>query len=106
MYQIVLCTCPSKEIAQNIAVSIVEEQLAACVNIIANIQSVYRWNGEVNIDNEVQLVIKTSSALFKKLSTKIELLHPYEVPEIISLDLTQGNQAYLDWLKDSLVNYD
>jgi len=102
MYQIVLCSCPNDDVANTIAQQLVNEKLAACVNLLPGITSVYAWQGKIEKDTETLLVIKTENCLFDKLSKRILSLHPYEVPEIVALDIQQGNKAYLDWITSSL----
>ncbi|MDO6425791.1 divalent-cation tolerance protein CutA [Thalassotalea sp. 1_MG-2023] len=106
MYQIVLCTCPSNEVANEIAESLVKQSIAACVNIISNVSSVYLWQGNIEKDVEVQLIIKSKAAIFKQLADTIIKLHPYDVPEIIALDINKGNQDYLTWLDESIHTHD
>jgi periplasmic divalent cation tolerance protein len=98
----VLSTCPNKEVADNIAQHLVTERLAACVNIIPNLTSVYIWQDELQCDQEVQLLIKTDSALFTQLNTRINELHPYDVVEVIALNIQQGDSHYLNWITESL----
>ncbi len=102
MFQLVLSTCPNKEVADNIAQHLVTERLAACVNIIPNVTSVYIWQDELQCDQEVQLFIKTDSALFTKLNTRINELHPYDVVEVIALNIQQGDTHYLNWIAELL----
>lgn len=102
MHQVVITNCPNNEVAQRIAKKLVTEKLAACVNIVPNITSVYEWQGELQQDNEVMLIIKTKSSLFTQLKQKIEQLHPYDVAEIIALDIQQGNELYLNWISDTV----
>ncbi|WP_057830439.1 divalent-cation tolerance protein CutA [Colwellia sp. TT2012] len=102
MYQLVLTTCPNETVAQNIAQQLVTEKLAACVNIIPNITSVYYWQGELQCDNEVQLLIKTDENTFAALNERINQLHPYDVVEIIALNIQQGDKHYLNWISNSL----
>jgi len=102
MYQLVLTTCPNEEVAKNIALQLVTEKLAACVNIVPNITSIYCWQNEVHCDNEIQLLIKTSDAQFSDLSKEINRLHPYDVVEIIALNIQQGDKQYLNWISNSL----
>ena len=102
MYQVTLCTCPTKAIAQNIAQHLVTENLAACVNILPDITSVYRWQGNVVSETEVQLLIKSTSALFDLLKCRIKQLHPYDTPEVIALNIQQGDNQYLNWINESL----
>ncbi|NMP31769.1 divalent-cation tolerance protein CutA [Thalassotalea sp. M1531] len=102
MFQVVLCTCPNKILAEEIAKVLVSEQLAACVNIMPGVTSIYQWQGKIEQDEEVMLLIKTSANLFGKLSNKIKQLHSYDVPEIVALDIQQGDEGYLDWITGSL----
>ncbi len=102
MYQVVLSTCPNTEVAKQIAKTLVSEKLAACVNILPKVTSIYQWQGKLVQDTEVQLVIKSRQELFTAISERITQLHPYEVAEIIALDINQGNPAYLQWIDESL----
>lgn len=102
MYQIVLCTCPSMDIAKQLATHLVTEKLAACVNIMPQVTSIYQWQGEIQQDSEFQLIIKTTANNFNALSDAISQLHPYDVPEIIAVDIVNGNQPYLNWISESL----
>jgi periplasmic divalent cation tolerance protein len=102
MYQLVLTTCPNEQVATNIAKHLVREKLAACVNIVPNITSIYSWEDKVHCDTEVQLLIKTSKSKFSKLSDKVNELHPYNVVEIIALNIQQGDNDYLNWISNSL----
>jgi len=102
VYQLVLSTCPNKDVAEKIACEIVTDKLAACVNILPEIKSIYSWQGKIEHSNEVQLIIKTKAALFQTLSERIIQLHPYDVPEIIALDIVQGNHPYLQWIDESI----
>lgn len=102
MFQLVLSTCPNTEVAQNIAQHLVTEKLAACVNIIPNVTSVYIWQAELQCDHEVQLLIKTDSTNFELLNARINELHPYDVVEVISLNIQQGDTHYLNWITESL----
>lgn len=94
---VVLCTCPPDQ-APNIAGALVAEQLAACVNTISSVVSTYRWQGEVQTDDEALLIIKSTTAAFSRLSERLIDLHPYDVPEIIRLDIADGHPRYLNWL--------
>ena len=102
MYQLVLTTCPDETVAKDIAKHLVTEKLAACVNIIANITSVYTWQEQLQCDSEVQLVIKTQATSFTKLNERINQLHPYDVVEVIALNIQQGDKQYLNWISNSL----
>jgi periplasmic divalent cation tolerance protein len=102
--QIVLAiiTTPSNEVARQIAFALVEQKLAACVNILPKITSIYSWEGELHEDGEVMLFCKTRAALFSDyLVPAVQKMHPYEVPEIIALPVSQGLPAYLDWVMAS-----
>ena len=101
-FQIVLSTCTDREQAERIANRLVEQQLAACVNILPSAQSIYRWQGNVESAGEVLMVIKTSAALTPEVQSTIAGLHSYEVPELLVLPVSGGSEAYLAWLKASL----
>jgi len=96
---LILCTCPNADSAGRIARVLVEERLAACVNRVPGLTSVYRWQGEIHEDNEVLLLIKTRRELFELLRARIIELHPYDVPEVIALEITAGHAPYLEWLR-------
>ena len=95
---LVLCTCPDGESARRIAGVLVEERLAACVNCLPGLTSVYRWKGEVHQDQETLLLIKTRRERFEAMRGRLVELHPYDVPEVIALDVTHGHRPYLEWL--------
>jgi periplasmic divalent cation tolerance protein len=95
---IAFCTCPDAAVADRIARTLVEERLAACVNRLPGVESTYRWNGEVSVDEEVLLVIKTSRSRYASLEARIVALHPYEVPEVVAIPIGEGHAAYLAWI--------
>lgn len=95
---VLLVTVPGKEDAVRIAKTIVQEKLAACVNIVPEVRSIYFWKGEVCDDPESLMIIKTRAELFEKLRDRIRELHTYEVPEIIGIRLSAGNDAYISWI--------
>ena len=97
---VVLITAPSEEEAAKIAKVLVEERLAACANIVKHIRSVYRWEGKIEDDPEVLMVVKTREALFGALEKRVRELHSYSVPEVIALPIVQGSEAYLKWLEE------
>ncbi len=97
-----LCTVPDMQVAERIADTLVGEQLAACVNIVPGITSVYRWQGKVERDAELLLVIKTTSTTWPDVEQRIGALHPYELPEIIAVPIQTGQADYLQWINDSL----
>jgi periplasmic divalent cation tolerance protein len=101
-FQIVLSTCADREQAERIAHRLVEEHLAACVNILPGVQSVYRWEGKVESAAEVLMVIKTSTDLVPGVELTIAGLHSYKVPEFLVLPVFGGSHAYLAWLRDNL----
>jgi periplasmic divalent cation tolerance protein len=100
--RIVLCTAGSEDEARNIARHLVERQLAACVNLVPQIESVYRWQGKVESSQEWLLVIKSTAERFPAMRDAIRELHSYELPECISLIIEDGSAEYLDWLASSL----
>lgn len=95
---VVFCTCPDEASAERIATALVEERLAACVNRIPGIASTYRWQGKVCRDSEHLLVIKTTRERFDALRERIVALHPYELPEVIAVDIALGSAPYLEWI--------
>lgn len=99
---VLMISVPDIEVGRQIAHALVEEHLAACVNILPPMQAVYRWKGQVKSEQEHMLVIKTRRVLFEPaLRNRIEELHPYQIPEIVALPITAGSRAYLNWLLDS-----
>jgi periplasmic divalent cation tolerance protein len=92
------CTCPDAEVADRIAAALVEERLAACVNQLSGITTTYRWKGTVHRDAEVLLLIKTTRERFDALRDRIVFLHPYELPEVIAVDIALGLPPYLQWI--------
>ena len=97
-YVIVFVTVPTGDDGRAIAQALVREKLAACVNILPGIRSIYTWEGEVCEDEEVLLIIKTRADLFKTLSNFVQEIHPYDVPEVIAVPLAVGAEAYLNWI--------
>jgi periplasmic divalent cation tolerance protein len=101
---VVLSTCASPEEAERIARGLLEKRLAACVNVLAGVRSLYRWKGAVEDDPEVLLVIKSNRALFAQLRVELEKLHSYEVPEILALPVVDGSESYLGWMDRELAS--
>jgi periplasmic divalent cation tolerance protein len=99
---IVLCTVPDAATGESLARALVEARLAACVNILPGLTSIYRWKGEVHQDNELLLIAKTRRDRFEALSVMLSGLHPYELPEIIAVPITNGLPAYLSWIDHTL----
>ena len=99
---LVLVTAPSTDVAASIARAVVEERLAACGNVLPGVRSIYRWEGRVQDEPEVLLLLKTQRSSFPKLRDRILALHPYEVPEVVALPIEAGSDAYLDWIARSM----
>ena len=99
---LVITNCPDEEVANRIALALVEEQLAACVNLLPRVQSIYRWQGAVESASEIPLLCKSTVAAYPALQARIAELHPYEVPEIIATPVVDGVAAYLDWMEREL----
>ena len=99
---VVLTTCDSEQQAKKMARHLVEQRVAACVNILPQAQSVYRWKDKIEDSAEWLLVIKSRRDLFAALRVEIEKLHTYEVPEILALQIVDGSAAYLGWLDGQL----
>jgi periplasmic divalent cation tolerance protein len=97
---VVYVTCPEDR-AGSLGGALVERRLAACVNIVPTVRSLYTWKGEVCDDAESLLVIKTRATLFERLRETVVELHPYDVPEVIALPITAGHPAYLRWVEES-----
>lgn len=97
---IVLVTCGSEEEALKIARSLVEGRLAACVNLVSPVRSIYRWEGKICDEREWLLIIKTEQGRFEELEKEVKSLHSYSVPEIICLPIATGASSYLDWLEE------
>lgn len=97
-YFVVLCSCPDEATAGRLARTLVDERLAGCISRLPGVTSTYRWEGRVQEDPEVLLVIKTTGERLATLSARIEALHPYEVPEIIAVEIGAGSERYLGWL--------
>lgn len=94
-------TAPNRDQASQMARTLVEERLAACVNIVDGVQSVFRWEGKLHEDQELLCLIKTRPDLLPALIERVQTLHPYDVPEILAFEVTDGSPAYLEWLRES-----
>ncbi|MBI5612734.1 MAG: divalent-cation tolerance protein CutA [Gammaproteobacteria bacterium] len=97
-YRVIFTTCPDPEVAERIARALVAERLAGCVNILPAMQSVYTWRGKIEIASEHLLIIKARAAEYSAIEARIRALHPYELPEIIAVRLTDALPDYLAWL--------
>ncbi|MGO9607374.1 MAG: divalent-cation tolerance protein CutA [Candidatus Binataceae bacterium] len=98
---LILVTCASEEQGASIARALVSERLAACVNLVGPIRSIYRWRDKVENDNEILLLIKTRASMFPRVERRVRELHSYEVPEVMALPFQQGSPPYLAWLFES-----
>jgi periplasmic divalent cation tolerance protein len=95
---IVLTNAPDRATAEKIARTLVEQKLAACVNILGVCSSIYRWQGTIETAGEVPLLIKTRAEIYPEVETTIKNLHPYELPEIVAVPVAHGSSEYLDWI--------
>jgi periplasmic divalent cation tolerance protein len=100
--RIVLTTCGSLEEARKIAHALIERRLAACVNIVPQVESVYRWQGKVETATEWLLLIKTTAGMFPRVRDALHELHSYETPECIAIAIEDGSAAYLEWIGESV----
>jgi periplasmic divalent cation tolerance protein len=103
-YVVVLITVPSTEVGRQVARALLDQRLAACVNLVPGVNSLYVWDGQLQDDEEVLLVVKTRSELFTRLVPAVRAVHPYTVPEIIALPVLAGSRDYLDWIEDATKN--
>jgi periplasmic divalent cation tolerance protein len=99
---LVLVTGPSRQVIEEIGTRLVEERLAACVNIVPEVTSVYRWRERVERASEALGILKTTIALAGRLESRVQEMHPYDVPEVLVIDTAGGSQAYVDWVLDSV----
>ena len=97
---ICLSACPDATTAERIATALVEERLAACVNILPGLRSVYRWQDQIEAADEVLLLIKTSAETYPALQARLAALHPYELPELLAVEAATGLPAYLEWVAE------
>lgn len=100
-HYLVLTTCPHEAAAQELARMLLDERLAACINIVPGLRSLYRWKGGIEEGNEVLLLIKAAKSVYPRLEARIRGSHPYELPEIIALDIAAGSAAYLAWIAEN-----
>jgi len=102
---VIMITAPSKEVGEQIASTLLEKRLVACINILPAVQSFYEWKGEVHVDEEVLLIIKSRAELFAdQIVGTIKAIHPYEVPEIIALPIVMGSEDYMQWIGEVTSN--
>lgn len=95
----VLSTAPDTATAQRIGTTLVEERLAACANVVEGVTSVYRWRGQIEREQEVLMVLKTTSGAVDRLKERLVELHPYDLPEVLALSVPAGHEPYLDWVR-------
>ena len=100
---IVITNAPDRDVALKIAHALIERKLAACVNILAECTSVYRWQGKLETATEVPLLIKTRAAIYDDVEAAIKSLHPYELPEIVAVPIERGLPDYLEWVNAETV---
>lgn len=96
---VALSTCPDEATARRLAAAFVSERLATCVNRVTGIASTYFWDGRLQDDAEILLIIKTTSARLAALEARLQALHPYELPELLVLPVLGGNERYLEWVR-------
>jgi periplasmic divalent cation tolerance protein len=101
-YLIVFMTAGSREEAEKIVRTLLEEKLIACGNVVDSVSSLFWWRGEIEEEEEVLVIMKSSEKLFKKLSERVTELHSYDVPEVLALPIVDGSSSYLEWLKGCL----
>lgn len=101
-YIIILITASSKKEAQRLAKGLVAKRLAACANIVPDIESIFWWEGKIDRAKEVLLILKTKASLFKKIMFEVKKLHSYDCPEIIALPISKGSKEYLNWINQSV----
>jgi len=98
---IIFVTAPNEDEARRIAEAVVNERLAACVNIINGVESIYRWQGEIERDRELLLIIKSRDGCYADLERRVKELHSYTTPEVIAFRIERGSASYLEWIHDS-----
>jgi periplasmic divalent cation tolerance protein len=97
-YIIVMSTVPNDEVRKGIALALLKKKLVPCVNIVANVRSIYTWKGKINDESELILIMKTRASLFDQVRDEVKSNHPYECPDIVALPIIAGYQPYLDWI--------
>jgi periplasmic divalent cation tolerance protein len=98
---VLFCTCPDAATAERIAHELVGASLVACVNVVPGLRSIYRWNGAVQVDEEVLMILKTPADRLAAARERLVALHPYDVPEVVALPVVDGHHPYLQWVADS-----
>lgn len=98
---LVICTCPDEDSARRLSESLVQGKLAACVNIVNPINSIFTWQGRIDTEQESLLLIKTTETAYSALEQAIKQQHPYELPEIIAIPVQTGSAEYLNWIREN-----
>lgn len=101
---VIYCTVPTKQDAKSIAKILLTQRLAACINIMEKVQSIFSWHDEICEEKELLMMIKTKSTLFDRVKQAIKLTHPYNIPEIIALPIEQADSEYLEWINTETTN--
>ena len=102
MYHLIYCTCPDQETAERIARQLISDKLAACVNILPGVSSIYEWQGQIETAQEHLLLVKSQESRYAAIEMAIKALHPYQLPEIIAVALERGSAEYLKWIDSCL----
>lgn len=97
--RVVLCTCPDQE-AERIARAVLDKRLAACVNIVGGVKSLYWWKDNIEKSDETLLIIKVPTELYPELERHLVEVHPYDTPEVLALDVVDGSRSYISWVRD------
>lgn len=100
--RVVLTTAPSGAAAEALGATLVEERLAACANVVPGITSIYRWEGKINREAEVLVILKTTAASVDRLRNRLVELHPYDVPEVVEVPVQGGHEPYLAWVRSEV----
>ena len=101
-YVLVISTINNLEVAKEIAKILIEKKLAACVNIVPQVTSIYKWKNDICEDKEYLMLLKTTKDFSENLKAELINLHPYDVPEVICMDISEGSKEYLEWIKHSI----
>jgi len=101
---VALTTCPDEASAQAVATALVQERLATCVSRIGGVHSTYFWDARLQDEAEILLIIKTTAGRLDELRSRLSALHPYELPELLAIDVAGGNERYLDWVRMGVQN--
>lgn len=101
-YRVLFITVPNIDVGRELARALLEARLAACVNIVPQVESLYWWEGKIQQDGEAMLVVKSQAGALDRLIETVRKNHPYDVPEVIAMPIDKGNPAYLSWLSESM----